>query len=134
MKTFATRLLPNMDLKKEILIFFKSQKINAGVVLSSVGSLQIANLRFADSKTISTLTGPFEILSLNGTLSTDGAHLHLCISDSLGKTFGGHLLDGCLIHTTCELVIAEIAHTTFTRELDPATHYQELKIQELKII
>ncbi len=118
-----------MDLKKEISTFFKNQKINAGVIISSVGSLKVANLRFADSKVASTLSGPFEILSLNGTLSVDGVHLHLCISDSKGFTIGGHLLDGCLIHTTCELVIAEISNTTFTRELDPVTNFRELKIK-----
>ena len=75
------------------------------------------------------LTGPFEILSLNGTLSLDGVHLHLCISDHKGQTYGGHLLDNCLIHTTCELVIAEIPGHTFTRELDPQTKYMELKIK-----
>ena len=127
MKTHATRLLPNTDLKKEIFTFFKSKNISAGVILSSVGSLKMAHLRFADAKIAATLTGPFEILSLNGTLSNDGIHLHICISDLNGKTFGGHLLGGCIIHTTCELVIGELLNTTFTRELDPATNYQELK-------
>lgn len=129
MNTFATRLLPNADLKKEIFNFFKSKNISSGVVLSSVGSLKQAHLRFSDQKTGTILNGPFEILSLNGTLSLDGVHLHLCISDSKGQTFGGHLLENSLIHTTCELVIAEIPQHTFTRELDPQTKYMELKIK-----
>lgn len=129
MKCFATRLLPDTDLKKEIYDFFKSQNISAGVVLSSVGSLKQAHLRFSDQKIGKLLKGPFEILSLNGTLSLDGVHLHLCISDNQGQTLGGHLLENCLIHTTCELVIAEVPGHTFTRELDPQTKYMELKIK-----
>lgn len=129
MKCFATRLTPNSDLKKSINDFFKSNNISSGVILSSVGSLKQANLRFSDEKNGTLLMGPFEILSLNGTLSLDGVHLHLCISDNKGQTFGGHLLDNCLIHTTCELVIAEVPQHTFTRELDPQTKYMELKIK-----
>ena len=129
MKTHATRLQPNTDLKKEIFSFFKSKNITAGLILSAVGSLKMVNLRFADAATATLLNGPFEILSLNGTLSIDGVHLHICISDTNGKTLGGHLLDGCMIHTTCELVIGELLNTFFNRELDPATQYQELKIK-----
>ncbi len=129
MNYFATRIMPNADLKNEIFDFFKSKNISSGVILSSVGSLKQANLRFSDEKKGTLLNGPFEILSLNGTLSLDGVHLHLCISDSKGQTFGGHLLDQCLIHTTCELVIAEISQHTFNRELDPQTKYMELKIK-----
>jgi predicted DNA-binding protein with PD1-like motif len=129
MNCFATRLFPNSDLKKEIVDFFKSKNISSGIVLSSVGSLKQANLRFSNQKVGTVLTGPFEILSLNGTLSIDGVHLHLCISDDKGQTFGGHLLDHSLIHTTCELVIAEIPGHTFNRELDPQTQYMELKIK-----
>ena len=129
MKIHATRLLPDSDLKNEILCFMKSKKISAGIILSSVGSLKTANLRLSDQKTGTVFQGPFEILSLNGTLSENGLHLHMSISDSSGKTIGGHLLDGCLIHTTCELVIGEILNTLFTRELDTVTNYMELKIK-----
>jgi predicted DNA-binding protein with PD1-like motif len=129
MNCFATRLLPGSDLKKEIFDFFKSKNISSGVILSSVGSLKQAHLRFSDQKMGTLLTGPFEILSLNGTLSLEGVHLHLCISDNKGQTFGGHLLESCLIHTTCELVIAEIHGHTFNRESDPQTKYMELKIK-----
>lgn len=129
MNFFSTRLSSDQDLKHQIFIFFKSKQISAGVVLSAVGSLKIARLRFADQKTPTTLTGPFEILSLNGTLAENGVHLHLCISDQHGKTFGGHLSEGCLIHTTCELVIAEVSNTIFSREPDPQTNYMELKIK-----
>jgi predicted DNA-binding protein with PD1-like motif len=129
MKAYSVRLLPNSDLKNQIVNFCSESQISAGVILSSVGSLKIAILRLSDTKVGTAFQGPFEILSLNGTLSENGVHLHLCISDAQGKTFGGHLIEGCLIHTTCELIIGEIPNTTFTRELDPQTNYMELKIK-----
>jgi len=129
MNFFSTRLTSGQDLKNQIFVFFKSKNISAGLVLSAVGSLKIASLRFADQKTATTLTGPFEILSLTGTLAENGVHLHICISDQHGKTIGGHLLEGCLIHTTCELVIVPVLNTIFSREPDPQTNYMELKIK-----
>lgn len=37
----------------------------------------------------------FEIVSLTGTLSRHGAHLHIAIADFQGNVVGGHLMDGC---------------------------------------
>ncbi len=129
MKTHQTRLLPNEDLKNQILNLCTEKNISAGVILSSVGSLKTANLRFSDQKNGTLLTGPFEILSLNGTVSKNGLHLHISVSDNTGRTWGGHLLDGCHIHTTCELVVGELNDTIFSREIDPQTNYMELKIK-----
>jgi uncharacterized protein len=128
-KTFSVRLKPDQDLKLQILNLCTEKNISAGVILSSVGSLKTANLRFSDQKNGTLLTGPFEILSLNGTVSKNGLHLHISISDDTGRTLGGHLLDGCRIHTTCELVIGELDDTIFSREIDPQTNYMELKIK-----
>ncbi len=129
MKTHSIRLLPNTDLKNQIVNLCAEKNISSGIILSSVGSLKSAHLRLSDKKTGSVFQGPFEILSLNGTLAKNGIHLHICISDSSGQTIGGHLLEGCLIHTTCELVIGEISDLEFIRELDPQTNYMELKIK-----
>ncbi len=74
----------------------------------------------------------FEILSLNGTVSIHGMHLHLAISDRHGNAYGGHLMDENLIFTTCELIILELDSYLFTRPDDPQTGYKELKIEKLK--
>ena len=51
-------------------------------------------------------TGKFEIVSLTGTLSAGGSHhLHVAIADSTGAVFGGHLLAGCVVRTTAEIVL-----------------------------
>ena len=73
-------------------------------------------------------TGPFEIVSLSGTISPNGVHLHLSIADAAGKTVGGHLVHGCVVHTTVEIVVADMGGVRFARIPDPATGYKELNI------
>ena len=53
------------------------------------------------------VAGPLEIVSLVGTLSADGCHLHASVSNGEGRTSGGHLLEGCPIYTTAEVVIGD---------------------------
>ena len=70
--------------------------------------------------------GHFEIVSLIGTLSKDGMHLHAAFSGSTGATFGGHLMDGSVIYITAEIVIGELDHVGFAREQEPASGYHAL--------
>jgi predicted DNA-binding protein with PD1-like motif len=128
MKVYALRLLPKQDLRKQLELFIKQRKLRAGLILTAVGSLQKASLRLADQKDATRFEGKYEIVSLVGTLSPDGVHLHISLSDSTGKTIGGHLVEGCEIYTTAEIVIAEARGLLFTREEDAQTGYKELKI------
>ena len=64
-----------------------------------------------------------------GTVSISGSHLHLSISDSTGKTIGGHLLEDNLVYTTAEIVIGESKNLLFTREKDGTTPWEELQIK-----
>lgn len=57
-----------------------------------VGSLTNNTIRFANQSEGSKDDGHFEIVSLIGSVSVNGSHLHISISDSTGKTIGGHLL------------------------------------------
>lgn len=68
------------------------------------------------------------MISAVGSLSPDGAHLHIAVSDSKGAVIGGHLCAGSLVRTTAELVIGLLPEWRFRRELDPATGYAELRI------
>lgn len=120
-----------MDLKKSLMLFLKKNKIKAGVILSSVGSLSIAEIRFAHATKAKKVKGPLEVIHLNGTVSLHGLHLHLSVANSKGSLIGGHLMDGCLIHTTCELVILEINKQIFLRQPDAKTGYNELVIKNL---
>ena len=128
----VVRLKPGQDLKAEILGFARRNDLRASVVLSGVGSLAKARLRYAGAKEGTALDGPFEIVSITGTLNHDALHVHLAIADSQGRVVGGHLLDGCVIHTTCELSILENKDLEFSRVEDPETGYKELKVWPLK--
>ena len=130
MQTHALRLQPYQDLKVALDTWASDQAIEAACVLTCVGSLRRAVLRFADQDRATELAGKFEIVSLTGTLSQYGSHYHLCLADSQGRTVGGHLLAGCLIYTTAEIVLGVLPSLSFRRELDRATGYKELVIVE----
>lgn len=128
MKIHALRLNPNKDLKEEIIKFSKENNIQAGFILTCVGSLKHAKLRMANELITTEFPEKFEIVSLVGTLSQDDVHLHISLADKDGKTIGGHLKEGCLIYTTAELIIGESEDHIFTREHDDQTGFKELKI------
>lgn len=125
----AFRLLPGADLRQEIQRRCETLGIEAGWVATCVGSLTDYCLRFADRQEGTTGSGRFEILSLSGTVSKNGSHLHLSIADADGRTIGGHLLDGCRVYTTAEIVLCESKDHAFTREVDGSTPWKELQIR-----
>jgi len=134
MKLLATRLRQDMDLKTAICEFAVQQKVTAGVVVAAVGSLGKATIRMAGAapgqQDIREYEGPLEIVSLIGTVSKDGAaHLHISISNKEGEVSAGHLKEGCIVHTTVELVLACEDSLTFTREPDAETGFDELSIR-----
>jgi uncharacterized protein len=124
------RLKPGQDLKKEIEAFVKKENIEAGYIITCVGSLTDYNLRFANQPVGSKNSGHFEIVSLVGTVSINGSHLHLSVSDSTGKTIGGHLLDENIIYTTAEIVIGSSTDHVFVREKDGSTPWEELQVRK----
>ena len=128
MKVIPLRLPPGADLRRALETWMGKQQEQAGCLISAVGSLSLAQLRLAGATQATAIHGELEILSLSGTLSPDGAHLHLAIADSSGAVIGGHLGAGSLVRTTAELVIGLLPEWRFSRELDPATGYPELRI------
>lgn len=130
--TYAFRLKPGQDLKKSIDSLVREKKIEAGWINTCVGSLTEYNMRFANQEKGYSDKGHFEIVSLVGTVSVNGSHIHLSISDSTGKTIGGHLLEGCKIYTTAEIVISETKELIFSREKDGSTPWEELQVKEAK--
>lgn len=130
MKAHALRLMPGQDLKKELISFTQKMNLNAAFVVSCCGSLKELKMRLADSSSKFERIEKFEILSLQGTLCPDGVHLHLSVADKEGKTWGGHLIDGCEIYTTAEILIAELPDYKFSREPDPKTGFAELVIKK----
>lgn len=132
MKIHTFRIKPGKDLKKSIEKFVKEHDIKAGFIITCVAGLSQATLRMAgarpDSQDIRTYAGDFELTSLVGTVSVNGVHLHVSISDNNGQSFGGHLKEGCIIHPTAEIVIGEDDNVTYAREHDDDTGFAELVV------
>ena len=126
----AFRLKPGADLKQSIDSVVKKEGIGAGWIATCVGSLTDYQIRFANQDKGYSDKGHFEIVSLTGTVSVNGSHLHISISDSTGKTMGGHLLEGCKIYTTAEIVIQESTEHIFSREKDGTTPWEELQVKK----
>jgi predicted DNA-binding protein with PD1-like motif len=122
------RLQPGDDLRRALETWMGEQQEQAGCLISAVGSLSVAQLRLAGAREATEFRGELEILSLSGTLSRDGAHLHIAVANSNGTVIGGHLCSGSLVRTTAELVIGLLPEWRFRRRLDPTTGYAELEI------
>ncbi|GAA4467172.1 DNA-binding protein [Nibrella saemangeumensis] len=130
LEAYSFRLKPGQDLKQELDNLVARQRIAAGAILTCVGSLTDVVLRLANQEGETTYNGHFEIVSLVGTLSTNGSHIHLSVSDSTGRTVGGHLLEGCKVYTTAELVIGVLPDVVYSREPDPTYGYKELVVKK----
>ena len=129
MRSHTFRLKPQQDLFDSIEEFVKRNNIEAGCVLSSVGSLTHATLRLANRSYYNDYEGHFEIVSMTGTVSIHGSHIHVAISDGDGVTIGGHLVSGCKIYTTAEIVLLELDGVVYKRELyENDSGYEELTV------
>ena len=126
MNYHCLRLHRGDDLLESIKALAKQKHIRAGVVLSSVGCISRGRVRDASGVTIREIEEHCEILSVNGTVSEKRCHLHIALSKEDLSCLGGHLCPGCIINTTCELVIAELPGQTIDVEFDPETGYDEL--------
>ena len=122
----CVRLRRGDDLMLSIRELCREKNIAAGVVLSAVGCISQGKVRDASGVTIRDITEHCEIVSLDGTVSARRCHLHISLSKEDLSTIGGHLCEGCIINTTCELVIAEIPGTAIEKEFDGETGYDEL--------
>lgn len=140
----ALRLKPGEEVLGTLQDFVVRHDIAACTIVSSVGSLTHAAIRFANHDETTLLEGHFEICSLIGTLecaapgealngaeatAKGGAHVHLSISDGEGRMIGGHMMRGCRVYTTLEIVLLVMDELIFTREPCDASGYYELVIR-----
>lgn len=127
-KNIAKRLRVGDDLKKSIEHLCNEHQVHAGIVLCAVGSLSRARIRLAGASKNLELLEDLEIVSVTGTVNDLGSHLHVAVSDSSGGVYGGHLLEGCEVRTTAEVVVSALTDLTFRRQPDPETGFDELVI------
>ena len=128
----SLRLRRGADLLASIKALCAEKHITAGIVLSAVGCISKGRVRDASGVTIREINEHCEIVSLNGTVSENRCHLHIALSKEDLSTIGGHLCEGCVINTTCELVVAEIPGTVIEKEFDGETGYDELVFRNSK--
>ena len=131
MENYTFRLKSVQDLFDSIESLVREKQIEAGCVLSGIGSLTHFTVRLADHDIPTEYEGHFEIVSLAGLVSIHGSHLHISVSDGEGKTIGGHLVSGCEIYTTAEIVLAKFSDVIYKREFAQDSGYDELVVYEV---
>ena len=133
METLPLRLTPGQDLRAALQAVLATRALAAAFVLQGIGSLNAAQLRLAGASTPLELRGDLEILTLAGTLSPDGPHLHMTVSDADGRVFGGHVAAGCIVRTTAEVLLALLPGHRFSREVDALSGFGELVVRQQKV-
>jgi uncharacterized protein len=129
MSLLPLRLPPGVDLRRSIEDRATTAGHDSGFVVAGIGSLVTARLRYAGEPTDTEVPGPLELLSLSGSFSASGAHLHASVSDATGRVHGGHLGHGSIVRTTAELLLAVLPDGSLVREHDPATGFMELLVR-----
>lgn len=129
MRPLPVRLHPQQDLRAALDSVLAAENTGAAFVLQGIGSLGVARIRFAGMDQVTELHGDFEILTLAGSLSPGGGHLHITVADAHGRVLGGHVAPGCIIRTTAEILLALLPDHAFSREPDAQSGCNELVIR-----
>lgn len=129
MDYFVFRLERGADLKNSIVKFCLDNNISSGSIVSAVGCVSEVRIRKADGVNEYFEIKDYEVVSLSGTLSEDGPHIHIALSDVNLTTIGGHLLSGTIVNTTMEIVLLKFNKYTLTRKFDDNTGYKELEVR-----
>ncbi len=133
MKSYLIRLTPNQDIKKELIKFSKINNIKVASIVSAVGSVSEMNVRVADGKSVISSICDREVFALSGTIVQNKIHAHIAAINMSMEVFGGHLMDGCIVHTTMEITILDLSlDINAVRILDTNTGYDELVIDNIK--
>lgn len=120
------------DLLKSIRKAIEDTKLDTGIVISGVGSLlkarihMVASNDFPPRDDFLDFEGPLEIVSLQGIIANGEPHLHISIVNRDFKSFSGHLEDGCLILSICEVAILKVEDPKVIRTVFPGTHVGKL--------
>lgn len=130
MNIYCKRLHRGDDLLLEIKRLALEEGLEAAVVLSAVGCISSGRVRDAGGVHIREIPEACEIVSLNGTVSRTRTHLHIALSKADLSTVGGHLVAGCIVNTTCELVLLALDGWAYGMEQDPETGYDEIVFQK----
>lgn len=79
-----------------------------GFVLGVVGNLTQAAFQCPGRTHPTVLRGDLEVITLQGTLSPRGVHLHLSVSDGDCQVWGGHLESGTIVQKAVDLLVGVV--------------------------
>ena len=127
-RVIFARLFENEDLLEAISNTAKQARINAGFFIL-IGTLKEAKLGFyrqGKYKPIQ-IDEPVEIVSCIGNISFKEekdlvVHAHISVSNEKGQAVGGHVLPGCIVAATAELILVEAVDVKLWREFDKKTN------------
>ncbi|XP_012944171.1 bifunctional protein GlmU [Aplysia californica] len=130
LQCYPVRLRPGQEVSSVLASFVRQHSLTSAHVLTCVGSVTQARLRMANAQVTQDFEGPFEIVSLVGTLSGgEAGHLHVSLSDAKGNVIGGHVIS-MTVFTTAEVMIGNCKGVKFSRPDDPETGYDELAFEQ----
>ena len=126
MRTICKRLRCGDDLLLELQKIAREEQLELAVILSAVGCVTHGRVRDASGVTVRDIAEPCEIVSATGTVSSKRCHVHVSFAKEDLSTVGGHLVEGCCINTTCELVLGVVDGWRCGVEQDAETGYDEI--------
>jgi len=125
-KIIFARLFEEEDLLEAITQTAEKGRIKAGFFFL-IGTLKKAKMGFFHQGRYQPIemAEPLEIVSCMGNISIKQneplVHAHIAVSNRKGEVFGGHVLPGCVIAATGELVLIEALDVELQRKLDEKT-------------
>lgn len=128
MNLFPLRLSPGADLRRALEDCLAAQGQPAAFLVSGIGSLGQARIRYAGESGETVIAGPLEIISIAGSITPGSAHLHMAVSTAAGQVLGGHVAYGNPVRTTAEILLAFLPGWRMVREHDRTTGYRELVV------
>ncbi|HEX68906.1 MAG TPA: DNA-binding protein [Candidatus Bathyarchaeota archaeon] len=131
-----SRIFEDEDLLEGIKKRVKKLKAKAGL-LFLIGSLKEACLGFYEKGKYKRVEvkKPLEIASCMGNISVKEngelvIHAHMVVSDKSGNAYGGHLLKGCKVAATAELMLIEVPEVDLKRKFEDKYRLYLLNIEK----
>lgn len=121
-------MFPGEDILRKLEDLVREYKIKSGH-LSLIGAVSKAKLGYFDFESKEYLSFHvdeyLEVVSCMGNISrtTNGdivVHAHMIVSDRNGKCYAGHLMQGCEVSVTMEVIMTELEYA-LTRAKDSLT-------------
>lgn len=126
-RVIIERLRKGEDVLERLNELVRRNQISAGS-FTALGAVEKATVGFfvgnGEYHTVS-IDGPLEVLSCIGNISLkEGApfvHAHITLADTTARTYGGHLMPGCIVDATFEVSLQTYEQINLVRKMDRET-------------